>query len=77
MHVYLSTSPRGDVFTKGTATYRRDHEAGLPHFVWENITYGDFSDSRVERYDVNFPEARALNLFQGFESPLTRVYSMF
>ncbi|XP_006456744.1 hypothetical protein AGABI2DRAFT_154242 [Agaricus bisporus var. bisporus H97] len=56
MHVYLSTSPRGDVFSKGTLSSRRDLEAGLPHFVWENITYGNFSDSRVKSYDIKFPE---------------------
>lgn len=56
MHVHLSTSPRGDVFSKGTASYRRDKESGLPHFIWENITFGDFSDSRVVNYDIKFPE---------------------
>lgn len=62
MHVHLSTSPRGDVFSKGTASYRRDKEAGLPHFVWENITFGDFSDSRVVNYDIKFPEVREVLL---------------
>lgn len=56
MHVYLSTSPHGDVFSKGTLSSRRDLEADLPHFVWENITYGNYSESRVESYDIKFPD---------------------
>lgn len=56
MHVYLSTSPRGDVFSKGTVSSRRDEEAGLPHFVWENITYGNHTDSRAVNYDIKFPQ---------------------
>lgn len=56
MHVYLSTSPTGDVFSKRwTAGYREDPDADLPHFVWGNITYGDWSDERVVEYDVNLP----------------------
>ncbi|KAF9450961.1 cleft lip and palate transmembrane 1 [Macrolepiota fuliginosa MF-IS2] len=56
IHVHLSTSPHGNVFSKGTPSYRRDEEAGLPHFVWENVTYGDYTDSRAVNYDINFPE---------------------
>jgi len=56
MHVYLSTSPRGDVFSKGTVSSRRDEAAGLPHFVWKDITFGDWSDTRVVNYDIKFPE---------------------
>ncbi len=62
MHVHLSTSPRGDVFSKGTVSYRRDNEAGLPHFVWENITLGNYGDSRVANYDIKFPEVCGLLL---------------
>jgi hypothetical protein len=57
MHVYLSTSPNGDVFSRQwTSGYRKDRDAGLPNFVWQNITYGDYTDSRVVEYDIAFPE---------------------
>jgi len=56
MHVYLSTSPRGDVLSKGTVSSRRDEAAGLPHFVWKDIKLGDWSDIRVVNYDIKFPE---------------------
>lgn len=49
MHVYITTSPRGDVFS----AKQRD---SLPHFVWDNITFGDWSDSRTVDYDVKLPE---------------------
>ncbi|KAJ7223955.1 cleft lip and palate associated transmembrane protein [Mycena rebaudengoi] len=53
MHVHLSTSPKGDVFSHKWT--RKDQDAGLPSFVWENLTYGDYSDSRVVEYNINFP----------------------
>ncbi|KAJ3495697.1 hypothetical protein NLJ89_g10588 [Agrocybe chaxingu] len=56
MHVYLSTSPKGDVFTKWTEGYRKNRAEDLPNFVWKNITYGDYSDSRVVDYEIKFPE---------------------
>lgn len=49
MHVYLSTSPNGDVD-------RKDNDESLPHFVWENITYGDYNDHRVLNFEVKFPD---------------------
>lgn len=49
MHVYLSTSPNGDVYLK-------DSDEGLPHFMWENITYGDYNDHRVLNFEVKFPD---------------------
>lgn len=62
MHVYLSTSPNGDVFSRQwTSAYRKDRDQGLPNFVWENITYGDYKDSRVVEYDIVFPEVRLGN----------------
>ncbi|TFK43833.1 cleft lip and palate transmembrane protein 1-domain-containing protein [Crucibulum laeve] len=57
MHVYLSTSPNGDPFTKWTAAYRKSNDEGLPHFVWGNITFGDWNDARVAEFDVKFPES--------------------
>ena len=48
MHVYLSTDPEGYVFR---------HEEPLPHFVWNDITFGDWNEARVIDLDVNFSEA--------------------
>ena len=47
MHVYLTTSPTANVF--------KGNNEGLPHFVWDNITFGDWSDNRVVEFDVNLP----------------------
>ena len=58
MHVYLSTSPNGDVFTEWTSTYRNNRDEGLPQFVWKNITYGNYADNRVINFDIDFPDAR-------------------
>lgn len=65
MHVHLSTSPTGDVFSaKWTSGWRKDQDEGLPKFVWENVTFGDWKESRVVEYDVNFPEVRKLPFTQ-------------
>ncbi|KAH7912954.1 cleft lip and palate associated transmembrane protein [Hygrophoropsis aurantiaca] len=56
MHVYLSTSPTGDVFSRQwTSAWRKDQDEGLPNFVWENITFGDWSESRTVVYDIDIP----------------------
>ncbi|KAJ7739934.1 cleft lip and palate associated transmembrane protein [Mycena metata] len=56
MHVHFSTSPTGDVFSKQwTSGYRKDQDEGLPSFVWENLTFGDYTESRVVEYNINFP----------------------
>ena len=47
MHVYLSTNPEGDVF---------EHKEPLPHFVWDDITFGDWNEARVIDLDVKFPK---------------------
>ncbi|KAG1868079.1 cleft lip and palate associated transmembrane protein [Suillus tomentosus] len=58
MHVYFSTSPNGDVFSRQwTSAWREDQDAGLPNFVWENITFGDWKETRVATYDINLPLA--------------------
>ncbi|EPQ59002.1 cleft lip and palate transmembrane 1 [Gloeophyllum trabeum ATCC 11539] len=58
MHVYLSTSPTGDVFSsKWTSGYRADRDEGLPNFVWENITFGDWKEERKVEFEVNLPKA--------------------
>ncbi|KZP13461.1 cleft lip and palate transmembrane 1 [Athelia psychrophila] len=57
MHVHLSTSPTGDVFSaQWTSAWRKDADEGLPSFKWENITYGDWQDTRVVDLDVALPE---------------------
>ncbi|KAK7696037.1 hypothetical protein QCA50_000678 [Cerrena zonata] len=56
MHVYLNTNPKGDVFSrKWTSGYRKNGDEDLPHFVWENITFGDWKESRTAEYDVKLP----------------------
>ena len=47
MHVYLSTDPKGDVF---------GHKEPLPHFVWDDIKFGDWNEARTIDLDVNFSE---------------------
>ena len=60
MHVHLSTSPTGDVFSgKWTSGYRKDQDADLPSLVWNNITFGDWNEKRVADFEVNLPEVRA------------------
>ncbi|KAF8915437.1 cleft lip and palate associated transmembrane protein [Mucidula mucida] len=49
MHVYLTTSPRPDLANL--------KEGGLPHFVWDGLTYGDYKDTRSVEYNVDFPES--------------------
>ena len=58
MHVYLSTSPNGNLSTEWASTYRESRDKELPQFVWKNITYGDYTDTRVINFDVNFPDVR-------------------
>ena len=56
MHVYLSTSPTGDVFSsQWTKKWRENGDEGLPHFTWENITYGDWNEKREIDLDVPLP----------------------
>ena len=59
MHVHLSTSPTGDVFSsKWHAGYRKNQDADLPSFVWQNITLGDWNEKRVADFEVKLPEVR-------------------
>lgn len=58
MHVHLSTSPTGDVFSsKWTSGYRKDQDQGLPSLVWTNITFGDWSEKRVTEFNVDLPKS--------------------
>lgn len=66
MHVYFSTSPNGDVFSRQwTSAWREDQDAGLPNFVWENITFGDWKDIRIATYDLDLPLVSCLTIFIG------------
>ena len=66
MHVYLSTSPNGDVFSRQwTKKWKEDTDEDLPQFVWENITYGDWNDRRVIDLDVPLPLVGLLFLAEG------------
>lgn len=47
MHVYLTTGQTAQVFAKDNN--------GLPHFVWDNITFGDWNDHRSVDFDINLP----------------------
>lgn len=58
MHVYLTTLPRADAYTKWTATVHKAKDEGLPHFIWKNITYGNYNDQRVVNFEVKFPEVK-------------------
>lgn len=49
MHVYFTSSNQVDAF-------KRKGEPELPHFVWENITFGDWDESRTIDLDIKLPE---------------------
>lgn len=56
MHVYLTTDSNGQVFE------RKGEDASLPHFVWHDISLGDWGESRTVEYDIKIPEVRAVKL---------------
>ncbi|KAF8625276.1 hypothetical protein AX15_005470 [Amanita polypyramis BW_CC] len=56
MHVYLSTSPNGNVFTEWTNGWKKNQDEGLPNFIWKDITFGDYNDNRVAEFEVKFPD---------------------
>jgi hypothetical protein len=49
LHFHLSTS--GQAFALDSA------DTDLPHFVWQNITFGDWNEVRKEDYNVRLPES--------------------
>lgn len=53
MHVHLTTSPYSPFSRQGK-------NEDLPHFVWDNITFGDWSDSRAVEYEIDIPEVIVL-----------------
>jgi hypothetical protein len=63
MHVYFSTSPVGDVFGVTNRKNWGEAEAtggGFPHWTWDNITYGDWVDSRKVDVMVEIPQVSFL-----------------
>ncbi|KZW03735.1 cleft lip and palate transmembrane 1 [Exidia glandulosa HHB12029] len=55
MHVYITTSPMGDVFRPDRPHALHNEDAELPHFVWENISFGNWTDHRTKKLDVPIP----------------------
>lgn len=52
MHVRLTADPSmSDILP-------RRADGDLPNFMWENITFGDWKESRVVEYDIRIPEVR-------------------
>ncbi|KAI0068689.1 cleft lip and palate transmembrane 1 [Artomyces pyxidatus] len=51
LYVHLSTARDGRVFTSSAA------ESNLPHFIWHNITYGDWKETRTEELNVELPQS--------------------
>ncbi|TDL29528.1 cleft lip and palate transmembrane 1 [Rickenella mellea] len=52
MHVHLSTLDSGNVFAN-----KPNKGVGLPHFKWENITFGNWNEKRVMEFDVTLPKS--------------------
>ncbi|KAH8999084.1 cleft lip and palate associated transmembrane protein [Lactarius akahatsu] len=50
LYFHLSTDPTGQVFAG------HPKETGLPHFVWNDITFGNWSETRTVDYNVHLPE---------------------
>jgi hypothetical protein len=51
LHFHLSTDPTGQVFAS------HSKETGLPHFVWHDITFGNWSEARMVDYNLHLPES--------------------
>ena len=60
LHFHLSTDPTGQVFTG------HSKETGLPHFVWHDITFGNWSETRTVDYNLHLPEVRESCLWFNF-----------
>jgi hypothetical protein len=56
MHVYLSTLQDENVLFEWTSIYRKNKDEELPQFIWKNITFGDYTDTRVINFNVDFPD---------------------
>ncbi|KAF8076720.1 cleft lip and palate associated transmembrane protein [Lyophyllum atratum] len=55
MHVHLSTSPNGQVFS--APNWRKEQDKHLPNFVWANLTFGDWKAAYTAEFDINFPKS--------------------
>jgi hypothetical protein len=84
IHVHISTSPNGDVFSnQWTSGWREDRDKDLPNFVWENLTFGNWKDSRTFETDIKFPEVSirsmcvALLTFQSYCQSVLRNGSLW
>ena len=60
MHVYLSTSTNGDIFNKEWISGWDNDDKNLPIFIWENLTLGNWKDTRTLETAVKFPEVSTL-----------------
>ncbi len=61
LHFYLSTS--------GQAFSLTSEDVNLPHFVWHDMTFGDWGDARTVDYNIHLPEVRdpqSTSCFYGF-----------
>ena len=52
LHFHLSTSEQ--------TFARKSEDADLPHFVWQDIAFGDWNEAQTVEYDVHLPEVRGL-----------------
>ncbi|KAI0314804.1 cleft lip and palate associated transmembrane protein [Amylostereum chailletii] len=50
-HVHLSTDPLAQSYSSPA------DQVELPHFVWHNITFGDWNEARQEELEVQIPES--------------------
>jgi hypothetical protein len=55
--------------TSGQAFSLDSEDVSLPHFVWHDITFGDWNEVRSVDYSVHLPEVRERQTygFYGFE----------
>lgn len=61
MHVRITSDPSmSDILPRRT-------DDNLPNFSWENITFGDWSESRMVDYEIHIPEV-SLSLLRKFET---------
>ncbi|KAL1748533.1 cleft lip and palate transmembrane protein 1-domain-containing protein [Schizophyllum fasciatum] len=58
IHVYFTSAPRPDALSqKYKHSYRGgEGEDALQRIVWENITFGNWSDTREAQLDIRLPE---------------------
>ena len=60
MHIHLTTSPNGYVFTHKRTNGATKGGEDLPSFTWENITFGDWKEKRIVDLDVSLPSVRLI-----------------